>query len=240
MRTPQHDPGIAPSIAPAAQKAGEQPPERRCILTGEHGARTALLRLAIAPDGMIVPDIAAKAPGRGAWIAVDRSALSTAMANGKLKGALARAHKGGALTFPVDLPEQIDTAFRRALLAQLGLAAKSGALLTGADKVDAAARSGQVFLLCHAADAAEDGRRKRDQSWRVGSDEEGSGKRGRVLPIDRTALSVALGRDNAVHIAIIDHGWAARTGKLIDRWLYFAGPAGHENADVAHAVVKED
>jgi len=103
------------------------------------------------------------------------------------------------------------------------MAAKSGALLTGAEKVDDAARSGQVIQLYHAADAAEDGRRKRDQSWRVGEDAEGSGQQGRILPVDRTALSVALGRDNAVHIAIIDAGWGERLSALLDRWQCYAG-----------------
>ena len=41
-------------------------PERRCILTGEHAARDRLLRLAISPEGLVLPDPAAKAPGRGA------------------------------------------------------------------------------------------------------------------------------------------------------------------------------
>ena len=98
-------------------------------------------------------------------------------------------------------------------------------MLTGADKVDGAARSGQVAALFHAADAAEDGRRKRDQSWRVGEDAEGSGQRGRILPIDRARLSIALGRDNAVHLAIIDRRWGLRLTKLLDRWQDYAGSA---------------
>ena len=48
--------------------------ERRCILTGEHGPRAGLIRLALGPDGIVAPDVRARAPGRGAWIAVDRAA----------------------------------------------------------------------------------------------------------------------------------------------------------------------
>lgn len=234
MRTPLHDPGLnldldetrglgndAASVKLRREDAAAS--ERRCILTGAHGERAMLIRLALSPDGALVPDIAARAPGRGAWIGVDQADLTTAIAKGKLKGALARAFRGAALTIPDDLPSAIDIAFRRLLLAQLGLAAKSGALLTGADKVDGAARGGQVRLLLHAADAAEDGRRKRDQSWRVGEDAEGSGQMGQVLPVDRTALSIALGRDNAVHVAIIEAGWAERLGTLLERWHRYAG-----------------
>ena len=234
MRTPHNDPELtsAPTLPVEGERAPKpvrkrdsdaDAPERRCILSGEHDARDVLVRLALSPDGAVVPDIMARAPGRGAWIGVDRQTLDTAVAKDKLKGALARAHKGAALTIPADLGEQIDAAFHRTLMAQLGLAAKSGALLTGAEKVDVAARAGQVALLCHASDAAEDGRRKRDQSWRVGEDAEGSGQMGRILPVDRTALSVALGRDNAVHIAIIDAGWGERLNALLDRWQRYAG-----------------
>lgn len=207
--------------------------ERRCILTGVHGGRDELMRLAISPDGLVVPDVLARAPGRGAWIGVDHPALATAIAKGKLKGALARAFKGAPLTIPADLPDAIEAAFRRTFLAQLGMAAKAGVLLTGAEKVDAAARSGAVALLAHAADAAEDGRRKRDQSWRVGEDAEGSGQTGRILPVDRDALSVALGRDNAVHIAIIDSAWCDRLSALLDRWQRFGTSARGEPAPVA-------
>lgn len=251
MRTPHNDPElISPSMLPAGGEAlipGEEnrapkpvrkaaadadAPERRCILSGEHDAREALVRLALSPDGMIVPDVMARAPGRGAWIGVDRDTLEIAISKGKMKGALARAFKGAPVTIPADLGEQINSAFHRTLMAQMGLAAKAGVLLTGAEKVDAAARSGQVALLCHASDAAEDGRRKRDQSWRVGEDAEGSGMVGRLLPVDRTALSVALGRDNAVHIAIIDAGWGERLSALLDRWHRYAGSAmGHVGSD---------
>lgn len=221
MRTPRNDTALDPD-APRRAGGGDEP-ERRCILTGANGGRDRLTRLAISPDGMIVPDVLARAPGRGAWIGVDRPTLENALAKGKLKGALARAFKGAALTIPADLPQAIDAAFARTFLNQIGMAAKAGVLLTGAEKVDAAARGGAVALLAHAADAAEDGRRKRDQSWRVGEDEEGSGRRGIVLPIDRDALSAALGRDNAVHIAVIDAGWGTRLSALLDRWQDYAG-----------------
>lgn len=220
MRTPQYDRAL--THAASTRDAG---PERRCILTGRHDGRAGLTRLALSPDGDLVPDIMARAPGRGAWIGVDQAALESALAKGKLKGALARAFKGQTVRFSSDLPVQLADAFQRTFLSQIGLASKAGALLTGAEKIDVAARAGQVKLLYHAADAADDGRRKRDQSWRVGEDEEGSGKAGRILPVDRTILSVALGRDNAVHIAIIEGGWATRLTALLDRWHDYAGSA---------------
>jgi predicted RNA-binding protein YlxR (DUF448 family) len=71
------------------------------VLSGEHDARDGLIRLAISRDGDVLPDVLARAPGRGAWIGVTRGELETAMAKGKLKGALARAFKGAALRIPM-------------------------------------------------------------------------------------------------------------------------------------------
>src|SRR5690349_24284485 len=73
--------------------AADQQSERRCVLTGAHGARDALIRLALGPDGQVAPDVRARAPGRGAWIGVDRKTFDAASAKGKLKAALARAFK---------------------------------------------------------------------------------------------------------------------------------------------------
>lgn len=192
--------------------------ERKCILTGDRADPETLIRLAIGPEGQVLPDIRAKAPGRGAWIGVSRAELQAAMAKGKLRGALARAYKDGDLVIPADLPELIEAGLRRALLDRLGLEGRASMLLTGSEKIDVACRKGQVTLLMHAADAAADGNRKLDQALRVGQEAEGSDLAGIVLPVDRDALSMALGRDNVVHIAVIDSRAASRlraaTGRL--------------------------
>jgi len=194
-------------------------PERKCILSGEHGGRDSLIRLAVSPEGEVLPDVRARAPGRGAWIGVGRAALEAAQAKGKLKGALARAFKGAPLSIPDDLPDRIETALRQAALDRLGLEARAGTLLTGSDRIVDACRKGQVHLLLHAADAGEDGRRKLDQAWRVGG---GEGQ-GLVIPAERTILSLALGRQNVVHIAVSDRAAAARVRHALGRWCAFIG-----------------
>ncbi len=201
-------------------------PERRCILTGAHAGRDDLIRLAISPDGMVLPDALARAPGRGAWIGVSREDLEIALAKGKLKGALARAFKGAAITMPDDLPDRMETALVRAFTDRLGLEMKSGRLLVGSDRIAENARSGKVAWLAHAADAGEDGSRKLDQAWRVGREAEGSGLQGTTLPLDRAALSVALGRDNVVHLALTDPAAAHRLTIPLQRLLRFLGMTG--------------
>lgn len=199
-------------------------PTRSCILTRDRAPAHALVRLALAPDGRILPDVRGKAPGRGAWIGVTRAELEQALAKGRLRGALSRAFKTGELTVPDNLPALIAAALERNALDRLGLEARAGHVLSGAERIEQAARSGKLHALYHAADASQDGARKLAQAWRVGSDREGSDLRGLALPVDRTILALALGRENVVHIGVIDRLAAARTGESLTRWLHFIGP----------------
>ncbi len=204
--------------------------ERSCILTRRTAPREELIRLALGPDGQVAPDVRARAPGRGAWIGVGRKALDEANAKGKLKGALTRAFKTGDIDVPADLGERIEAALRQQALDRLGLEARSGMLINGAERVETAARQGKVAQLIHAADAGEDGRKKLDQAWRVG----GGDSQGLVFPVERTILSVALGRENVVHIALTDAAAARRVTHAIARWQAFIDPvAGLERAPIS-------
>jgi uncharacterized protein len=228
-RAKSRDADLAEDVSTSLDRDGgsekHQPhiPERKCILSGEKGPRDGLIRLALAPDGTVAPDVRAKAPGRGAWIGVTKDALEAAISKGKLKGALSRAFKTASILIPEDLPQQIEAALQRAALDRLGLEARAGTLLTGSEKIAEAARKGTVDLLLHARDAAVDGTRKLDQALRVGLDMEGSDARGLVIPASRAILSMALGRENVVHIALIAPAAAARVSDALGRWRGFIG-----------------
>ena len=212
-------------------------PERTCVLTRRKGTKDSLIRLALGPDGQVAPDVRAKAPGRGAWISVTRDELDQANARGKLKGALSRAFKTNTLTIPDDLGARAEAALRQAALDRLGMEARSGTLLNGSERVETAARSGKVHLLVHAADAGEDGRRKLDQAFRVGGGE----GRGLIFPEQRTILSMALGRENVVHIALTDPAAAARVSHALARWRAFTDPhAGLDGGEIASGSASAD
>ncbi|MEO9601104.1 DUF448 domain-containing protein [Parasphingorhabdus sp.] len=204
-------------------KTLDRTPHRKCILTGESLPQDQLVRLAMSPDGQIAPDVRAKAPGRGAWIAVDRTELEAALSKGQLKGALSRAFKTGQLDIPANLADQLEKALERATLDRLGLEARGGTLLTGSEKIETAARRDELTMLLHASDAGQDGSSKLDQAWRVGSDREGEDFRGMTLPVDRQGLSVALGRQNVVHIGITHKRAADRISHMLARWVRFIG-----------------
>jgi predicted RNA-binding protein YlxR (DUF448 family) len=229
MRNPQNDPLEA------------HVPERSCILTRRSAPREELIRLALGPDGQVAPDVRARAPGRGAWIGIGRKALDEANSKGKLKSALARAFKTGDIDVPADLGERVETALRDQALDRLGLEARSGTLVTGGERIETAARQGKVHLLIHAADAGDDGNRRLDQAWRVG----GGPQQGLVFPAGRTILSVALGRENVVHIALTDAAAARRVTHAISRWQAFIDPdagldGGHSAGPGAADEIKDE
>ena len=163
MRNPQNDSravAAAASIAPGPRPApgNKQEPERTCILTRRKAGKDDLIRLALGPDGSVAPDVRARAPGRGAWIGVGRAALDDANAKGRLKAALQRAFKANAIEVPADLGERTAQALRQGVLDRLGMEARSGTLINGADRVDEACRRGKVHLLLHAAGLLATGR----------------------------------------------------------------------------------
>jgi hypothetical protein len=195
-------------------------PERTCILSRRTAPKEELIRLALSPDGEVAPDIRARAPGRGAWVGVTRAELDIANANGKLRAALQRAFKTNEVKVPADLGERTESALRQAALDRLGMEARAGNLVNGFDRIETAARSGKVHLLIHAADAGGDGNRSLDQAWRVG----GGGPQGVIFPEGRTILSMALGRENVVHVALTDPAAASRVSHALKRWRAFTGP----------------
>jgi hypothetical protein len=213
LRTPSND----------TPRRVDKTPQRTCVLTRRKGGRDQFIRLAVSPDGVVAPDVRARAPGRGAWISVGRAELDAANAKGKLKGALARAFKG-TVDVPDQLGEQTQQALRQAALDRLGMEARAGNLINGSERVETAARSGSVHLLIHAADAGEDGRKKLDQAWRMGGSEGFGHSRGLIFPEPRSILSMALGRENVVHVALTDAAAAARVLHTLTRWRDFIAP----------------
>ncbi|MEO6225154.1 MAG: DUF448 domain-containing protein [Sphingomicrobium sp.] len=236
MRNPSNETpdGLTPDSPPHV-------PERTCVLSRSKGTRNELIRLALGPDGQIAPDVRARAPGRGAWIGVSRAQLDEANQSGKLKAALQRAFKTSDIDVSADLGERVEAALRQNALDRLGMEARAGNIATGFDRIEAAARSGKVALLIHAADAASDGRRALEQAHRVGARDAGGAVKGMIFPEDRTILSMALGRDNVVHVALTNPAAASRVQHALGRWRGFTDPdCGPEGGEPALGAVSTE
>lgn len=196
----------SPKRSDSFAKAGR---ERRCIVTHQSDSDAHLIRFAPAPDGAVVPDVAAKLPGRGAWVRADRASVEQAAC----KGAFARAFKT-QVKVPADLAGLTESLLARRCLDHLGLARRAGAIAIGATQVEAAIRGKPAFTLVEAADGAAEGREKL-MSLHIGL-------WGRPPPavgcFFAAEMGVALGRERVIHACLLQErlalGWAAEIGRL--------------------------
>ena len=134
---------------------------RFCIATGEAKPTGEMIRYVVAPDGSIVPDIAHKLPGRGAWLSASREALRIAIER-KL---FARAFRGKGVA-GAELPALVERLLQRAALDAISMANKAGQVVIGFERVKAALNKGTVAILVHASDAGAGGIQKLDDIWR--------------------------------------------------------------------------
>jgi uncharacterized protein len=188
---------------------GRGEPERTCIVTREAGSPEGLIRFVVAPDGTVVADLRRKLPGRGAWVTARADVVRQAV-RGRLFG---RAFKA-EVKVPPRLADEIDAALRQDLRQALALANKAGAVVAGFAKVEAAIAEGRLGALVHAAEAAEDGRRKLAGALRKGFGDAISAVPV-VTELTGEELDLALGRSNVIHAAV-----AAGPGGdgFISRW----------------------
>ncbi|MGQ3672079.1 RNA-binding protein [Xanthobacter sp. TB0136] len=191
-------------MGPRSVAAARGPLSRLCLASREVTPVDDMLRFVVGPDGQIVPDLARKLPGRGAWVSATRAAVETALK----RKAFARAFKGKGTAGP-ELITLIDHLLEQDMRAALSLANKAGQVVTGAMKVESALVSGQVRVLLHASDARPDGVRKLNATVRQ------IHAAGAIAPaivdcLSGIDLDLALGRSNVVHAALLAHPTTAR------------------------------
>lgn len=142
-------------FSPAPKVGGKRHRVRRDIISGESLPEIELIRLAIAPDGTVLPDLGMKLPGRGVWVRAEREAVETAMA----KGHIARSAKR-KVSVPDNLAEIIAGGLRDRLLSMVGMAKRSGVLVTGFDSVKTALHAEEPSFRIAASESSRDGRNK--------------------------------------------------------------------------------
>jgi len=175
--------------------------ERRDLVSGEVMPETRLIRFAFSPDGMVVPDVAAKLPGRGGW--VEASAKSVAIA--VEKKLFARAAKQ-AVTAPADLPARVEAMLVARMTGDLGLARRSGALVLGFDNVQRQLEGPKPpKALIEAFDGSKDGKRKLYAAAHRLELECVV-----IETLTSAELGLALGRENVIHAAVQPGGLANR------------------------------
>ncbi len=185
--------------------------EQKCLISGETQIAR-LIRLAVSPHDELVPDIGAKLPGQGVWVMANKAVITKALETGVFNEAL-----HCKLIWPPDFTGQIGRLLETQLLNLLGLARRAGALQVGFTKVEKALKKQQAQLVLCASDGAVDGRSKiaalgRHQDVLIDTS------------LTCASLSAALGRENIVHVAVVEKGWSDRVGRDISRMaLYHNG-----------------
>jgi predicted RNA-binding protein YlxR (DUF448 family) len=197
-------------------------PERTCAVTRAKLAPTDLIRFVRAPDGTITPDLAGRLPGRGVWVTLDRSTVELAAK----RNAFARSLKRDVIV-PDDLAGLVERLLVTRTIQALALANKAGLVVAGFAKVEAQIATGAVAVLLHAGDASHDGAAKLDGKLRAraaleamaAASETGADASAHpaarpprsaeiVTELTIRELSLALGRENVVHAAVINGGAA--------------------------------
>ena len=184
-------------------------PERTCIVTREAQTPAGLIRFVLGPDHQVVPDLRNKLPGRGAWVTARASMVEEA-AKRRL---FARAFKAEAKV-PETLAQDIERLLRDDLRQGLALANKAGAVITGFHKVESAITDKPIVALIHAAEAAEDGRRKLANQLRKRFGEAISSFPV-IQELSNDELDLALGRSNVIHAALVA---GAGSDGFLNRW----------------------
>ena len=142
--------GMTPQVKtrdePLLEQRPERRPERRCIISQRTDDNYDMVRFVADPSGVIIPDVAAKLPGRGAWVTADRDMLAQAVSTGRLMRAL----EGKKIDD--DLAEQVENLLLKRCQDSLAMGRRGGITLGGSGKIKA---EGDVSGLLIATDASE-------------------------------------------------------------------------------------
>jgi uncharacterized protein len=195
------------------------------VASGEVRDEAVMIRLALAPDGRLLPDPAARAPGRGVWV----TANAKAVADATRRGQLVRGFDGKA-TVPADIEHLIADALAARALQMLGFARRAGELAVGfTDVMDSLSRR-RPGLMIEAFDGADGGRAKVMNAlvsrWNTPTS---------ALPAVRVIgcysseeLALALGRDRVIHAALREGALANKLLVDFDRLAGFRSLAPPE------------
>jgi hypothetical protein len=181
-------------------------PERKCIATGTAQPKAGMIRFVVGPDGVIVPDLLGKLPGRGIHVAADRSALDKAVAKGLFSRA-ARTQVG----VPVDLADQVTAGLARRVVDLIALARKAGVAVAGLEKVKDWLEKDRAAVLIQAFDGSE-----RERTRLRPPD----GPDSLITCLSAQELGLAFARERAIHAAL---GAGGLTARVVEEAARLAG-----------------
>ncbi|WP_455477153.1 RNA-binding protein [Bartonella sp. B41] len=207
--------------------------ERTCIVTKRNASAKMLIRFVIGPNNQIVPDLKSNLPGRGVWISAHHSAVEKAV-----KQKAFNKNFKTDIEVASNLAHIVDTLLLKAALKSLSMARKAGAVVTGATKVDAAIRSGQVILVLHAKGATEDGKRKILQAIRAVQQKTKQDIK-TISLFTSDEMSVAFGANPVMHTALLNTKAAEGFLKTVHKLIIYRDEQYNQSGRMTAQAVKE-
>jgi len=122
-----------------------EPGTRRCLVTGQRGGKSGLVRFVVGPDDTVVPDILGRLPGRGLWVSADGATISTAIRRNAFSRGARR-----AVSAPADLADRVERLLARRVVDLVSLARKAGLAVAGYEKVKGWLEDGTAEVLMQA------------------------------------------------------------------------------------------
>jgi predicted RNA-binding protein YlxR (DUF448 family) len=179
-------------------------PLRRCVVSRTQKSPDDLVRFVAGPDGVVVPDLGRRLPGRGVWVDATRAAVAEAVRRKAFARSLQR-----NVEAPRDLPETVERLMQRRLAEAVSLANKAGLLVAGFAKVEELIAGGRAAVILQAVDAAADGVAKLDRKFKA-LNASVDAEAAIVRELTGSELSLAIGRPNVIHAAAAEGGASRR------------------------------
>ncbi len=171
-----------------------------------------MIRFVVGPERQIVPDLAAKLPGRGIWLSARRDVLDTARA----KNAFARAARA-PVSVPASLTLMVEEGLAQRVGELLGLARRAGQAVCGFQRAREWLVDSRAGIVIQAADGS------REERARFMS---GAKNVPAAIPLPAQALGAIFGRDHVVHVVVAPGRLAEALKIETDRLAGFAGQDG--------------
>ncbi len=222
---------------PAGRGTRAAAPRRRCLVTRASHPKGGLLRFVVAPDGVLVPDLGGKLPGRGLYVAPDRALLQTAIDKRLFDKAARR-----PVEVPADMPDTVGLLLRRRALDLVGFANRAGQAVAGFDRAKMWLEQGRCALVIQARDGAAGGRERLAGLMRALQEtlaEAGPEAAPAGVPaggpklvelFDQDELGAAFARPSVVHVAVAPGGLARQLASTADQIVSYEEAASAKRA----------
>ncbi|MBL0320332.1 MAG: hypothetical protein IPP74_13735 [Alphaproteobacteria bacterium] len=182
-----------------------------CLVTGDELLLTDALRLVVSPTHQLVVDIGQNLPGQCGYVACRRWVIESFVQT------LAARDGWNEVVCGEDFADKVAAILKHKALSMLGMANRSGVVLTGFEKIVIRLEKGHQGILVQACDASVEGKRKLQYT-----------ARGCSLILDqifsREELSSVLGKENAVHLWLKESSVTRAFVEACQRLIMYNGP----------------